>query len=274
VFTLLRSGNVELVKYLKTKCQCDPKVGNQHGWNCLHAACLYNGVGIVRYLTSLVDPMAGNNDGWNSLHIACLMGNMEVVRYLVTEASCDPSVGNSEGWTPLHIACWSGKEVVVVFLLSECHADPNSITRGRLTPLCLANNSSTITELLLEHGAVAADIHSPSDTATMTCVGKLDEKVNIPSLILFPTPAGTINILQRVGPDYKPLLGNILLRSEDGQRIRTLEMTHSHNVDGVVYDMFQKWITEDEDCTWGALVVHLHHASLGALARDIQSALI
>ena len=32
----------------------------------------YNGVGIVRYLMSLVDPMAGNNDGWNSLHIACL----------------------------------------------------------------------------------------------------------------------------------------------------------------------------------------------------------
>ena len=98
--------------------------------------------------------------------------------------------------------------------------------------------------------------------------------MNIPSLILFPTPAGTINVLQRVGPDYKPLLGNILLRSEDGQRIRTLEMTHSHNVDGVVYDIFQKWITEDEDCTWGALVLHLQRARLGALARDIQSAFI
>ncbi|CAI8011485.1 hypothetical protein GBAR_LOCUS7406 [Geodia barretti] len=100
------------------------------------------------------------------------------------------------------------------------------------------------------------------------------DKVYITSLSRFPTPAGTINILQRVGPDYKPLLGNILLRSEDGQRIRALEMTHSHNVDGVVYDMFQKWITEDEDCTWGALVLHLQHASLGTLARDILSALI
>ena len=47
----------------------------------------------------------------------------------------------------------------------------------------------------------------------------------------FSTPVGTINILQRVGPDYKPLLGNILLKSHDGQRIKSLEMTNSNNVD-------------------------------------------
>ena len=101
------------------------------------------------------------------------------------------------------------------------------------------------------------------------------EKVNITGLFKFPTPvAGSINILQRVGPDYKPLLGNILLRSEDGQRIRALEMTHANNVDTVVYDMFQKWISEDENPTWGALVLHLQHASLRTLARDIESVLI
>ena len=94
------------------------------------------------------------------------------------------------------------------------------------------------------------------------------EKVNITGLFKFPTPAaGSINILQRVGPDYKPLLGNILLRSEDGQRIRALEITHANNVDRVVYDMFQKWISEDENPTWGALVLHLQHASLRTLAR-------
>ena len=102
-----------------------------------------------------------------------------------------------------------------------------------------------------------------------------DDRVKITSLPRFPTPvAGSINILQRVGPDYKPLLGNILLRSEDGQRIRALEMTHANNVDTVVYDMFQKWISEDKNPTWGALVLHLQHASLRTLARDVESALI
>ena len=91
---------------------------------------------------------------------------------------------------------------------------------------------------------------------------------------LFPTPVGTINILQRVGPDYKPLLGNILLKSHYGQRIRGIEMTNSNNVDLVVYDMFQKWCTEDEECTWGALVLHLNEANLRSLASDIESALI
>ena len=77
-----------------------------------------------------------------------------------------------------------------------------------------------------------------------------------------------------MGPDYKPLLGNILLKSEDGQRIRALEMTHYGTVDRVVYDMFQKWCTEDEDCTWGNLVLHLKQANLRPLATDVESALL
>ena len=100
------------------------------------------------------------------------------------------------------------------------------------------------------------------------------ERVTLTDLQRFPTPVGTINILQRVGPDYKPLLGNILLKSHDGQRIRGIEMTNSNNVDLVVYDMFQKWCTEDEECTWRALVLHLNEANLRSLASDIESALI
>ena len=94
------------------------------------------------------------------------------------------------------------------------------------------------------------------------------------SLARFPTPSGTINILQRVGPDYKPLLGNILLKSEDGTRIRALEMTHYGTVDQIVYAMFQNWCTEDEDCTWGALVLHLKQSNLTSLATLIQSSLL
>ena len=101
-----------------------------------------------------------------------------------------------------------------------------------------------------------------------------DDRVSLMILPRFSTPVGTINILQRVGPDYKPLLGNILLKSHDGQRIKSLEITNSNNVDRVVYDMFQTWCSEDENCTWGALVLHLQQANLRSLARDIESALI
>ena len=97
-----------------------------------------------------------------------------------------------------------------------------------------------------------------------------DDRVSLVILPRFSTPVGTINILQRVGPDYKPLLGNILLKSHDGQRIKSLEMTNSNNVDRVVYDMFQTWCSEDENCTWGALVLHLQQANLRSLARDIE----
>ena len=100
------------------------------------------------------------------------------------------------------------------------------------------------------------------------------DRVNLISLSSFSTPSGTINILQRVGPDYKPLLGNILLKSEDGQRIRALEMTHSNRVDEIVYAMFQKWRMEDEDCTWGALILHLKHSNLISLATLIESSLL
>ena len=98
--------------------------------------------------------------------------------------------------------------------------------------------------------------------------------MSILSLQNFATPAGTINIMQRVGTNYQPLLGNVLLKSRDGQRVKTIEMSKNNDVERVVYDIFQKWLTEDEECTWGALVAHLKQAKLATLARDIESALI
>ena len=46
-------------------------------------------------------------------------------------------------------------------LLSECHADPNSTTRDGSTPLSLARDTAII-RLLLQHGAVAADLYKYS----------------------------------------------------------------------------------------------------------------
>ena len=98
--------------------------------------------------------------------------------------------------------------------------------------------------------------------------------MNVVALQSFSTPSQTINILRRVGTNYKPMLGNILLKSPDGGRVLTCEMTHHANVDEVVYDIFQKWCTEDDTCTWGQLVLHLRAANLNPLANDIDSVLV
>ena len=50
---------------------------------------------------------------------------------------------------------------MVEYLLSECHADPNYTTGDGATPLSLAWNTAII-RLLLQHGAVAADLYKYS----------------------------------------------------------------------------------------------------------------
>ena len=100
------------------------------------------------------------------------------------------------------------------------------------------------------------------------------DRVVILGLQQFSTPSGRLNILQQVGTDYKPMLGNILLKSQNGKRVQTIETTFGHNVDNVVYDIFQKWSSEDGDCTWGKLVQCLRDSNLNPLANDIDSCLL
>ena len=94
------------------------------------------------------------------------------------------------------------------------------------------------------------------------------------ALTKFTSQSGTINILQRVGPHYKPMLGNILLKSPDGTRVQTIEKTHKGSVDDVVYDIFRIWCSHDAECTWEKLVLYLCEAQLNFLAVDIDAALI
>ena len=100
------------------------------------------------------------------------------------------------------------------------------------------------------------------------------DRVVILGLQQFSTPSGRLNILQQVGTDYKPLLGNILLESPNGKKVQTIEATCGQNVDDVVYAIFQKWSSEDGDCTWGKLVHCLRDSNLNALANDIDSCLL
>ena len=52
-----------------------------------------------------------------------------------------------------------------------------------------------------------------------------------------------------------------------------IEMTNKNKTDDVIYDIFQKWLVEDTDATWGKLVQCLVQADLISLAQDIGSCL-
>ena len=73
--------------------------------------------------------------------------------------------------------------------------------------------------------------------------------------------------MQEVVPRYQQL-GNILLQSPNGTRVLGIERSKPHNVNDVVYEMFQQWLEEDADGTWNKLVQCLKDANLSSLAKN------
>ena len=100
-----------------------------------------------------------------------------------------------------------------------------------------------------------------------------DKRPDLLTLENFPHPSRYINIMQEVAPKYKHL-GNILLQNPSGARVQVMERSHAHNVDDVVYDIFQKWLVEDANATWSKLVKCLKEASLNSLAQEIGTCLV
>ena len=98
------------------------------------------------------------------------------------------------------------------------------------------------------------------------------DRPNLSTIHKFPRPSGDINILEQATPKHRQL-GNILLNSSNGVRVQAIELSNNSRMDSVVYDIFQKWLVEDSDATWGKLVQCLMQAGLTPLAQDIDSCL-
>lgn len=112
-----------------------------------------------------------------------------------------------------------------------------------------------------------------SDTCVYITYNYTDGKPDLTALQKFPHPSGVINIMQQVVPQYK-LLGNILLKDPNGVRVEAIELDNPHHVNNVVYSIFQKWLVEDTDATWGKLVQCLDCVNLCPLAQGINSCLM
>ena len=66
-------------------------------------------------------------------------------------------------------------------------------------------------------------------------------------------------------------LGNVLLKSPQGERVREIQSLNQQGSNrAVLYDILQTWVTEEEGATWEKLVEHLYTVNLSSLAESIE----
>ena len=137
----LYSGNVELVRYLVEKAGCDINAKGNNDYTSLHWSCHKNQLEIVKFLTSKseCDREAVGNNGNRPLHIACLAtGNVELVRYLVEKAGCDINAKGNNDYTSLHWSCHKNQLEIVKFLTSKSECDREAVDNDGNRPLHIA----------------------------------------------------------------------------------------------------------------------------------------
>ena len=97
------------------------------------------------------------------------------------------------------------------------------------------------------------------------------EKPDLINLQSFPFDIeGSKNIIARVAVQYK-CIGAVLLNDKDGTIIAGL--TASNEPRDITYNIFQKWVCEDTECSWPKLIKCMRQCELSALAKQIEDAL-
>ena len=137
----LFSNNVELVRYLVEEAGCDINGKGKNDYTSLHEACEKNLLEIVKFLTSKpkCNQEAQSYKGYRPLHLACgFSGNVELVRYLVEEAGCDINAKDNNDSTSLHWACERNQLEIVKFLTSKSKCNRESPNKFGNLPLHLA----------------------------------------------------------------------------------------------------------------------------------------
>ena len=114
-------GHLKLTKFLITEQNCDPTYQDKNGWEPLHHAVKGGHMDIIEYLLHC-DPKVQCND--KLLYLACLFGHLNVTKYFITEQRCDPRSQGKNGWTPLHYASQGGHMNIIEYLITELQCDP------------------------------------------------------------------------------------------------------------------------------------------------------
>ena len=159
VHVAIANAQMEIVKFLLVKSECDVSYKEKAGWTYLHWACQFGFLDIVKYLIVMrhCNPNDCNVKNQNCLHIACEAGEIDVLKYLIRDKGCDPNCPDGKGRNCLHIASNANKRDIVEFLVSENHCNPNDKDMEGQTCLHLAyyKQCSFVTlEYLIRSGTV------------------------------------------------------------------------------------------------------------------------
>ena len=167
------SGNVELVRYLVEEAGCDINAKESNDCTSLHIACETNQLEIVKFLTSKPEcnRESTNKFGNQPLHIACLYsGNVELVRYLVEEAGCDINAKESNDCTSLHIACEKNQLEIMKFLTSKPECNRESTNKFGNQPLhiaCLYSGNVELVRYLVEEAGCDINAKGENDSTSL-----------------------------------------------------------------------------------------------------------
>jgi len=105
-------------------------------------------------------------------------------------------------------------------------------------------------------------------------VFKKHNRPTLPLLLEFPSNAGSVNIVERVGTNYE-MLCTLLLNDDTGAITDAIIEECRGNAPNINYKVLQKWIQGRgrQPVTWDTLVGVLRSINLSELANTIGSAL-
>ena len=137
------------------KCHIEPQKGGYDIYT-LRVAVAAKRIDIVKYLITKCrcDPMYKDNNGRTPLHFAAQYGSLNVMKYLITECNCDSMVTSNYGSTCLHYAVWYKQYSIIEYLLSTGKVDPLAKNEDIETPIQGAKGDNKMCSLFIKFGRV------------------------------------------------------------------------------------------------------------------------
>ena len=225
------NGWLDVMETLIDKYHIEPQKGGCEIYT-LNVAVAAKRIDIVKYLITKCrcDPMCKDMSGMTSLHFAAQYGSLNVMKYLITECNCDPMVTNNYGSTCLHYAVWNKQYSIIEYLLSTGKVDPLAKNEFNLTPLQEAKGNDKIHSLFIKFGKVET-FHPVDSYVNVLLLGNpragkstlaqviTERAITTPVLALFRTVKGVELCTAGIIPtklQHKEL-GNIILHDFAGQ---------------------------------------------------------
>ena len=150
------NGWLDVMETLIDKYHIEPQKGGYEIYT-LHVAVAAKRIDIVKYLITKCrcDPMCKNrNSGLTALHYVAKYGSLNVMKYLITECNCDPMVTDNLGDTCLHDAVLYEQYSIIEYLLSTGKVDPLAKNEYNVTPLQKAKGDDKMHSIFIKFGKV------------------------------------------------------------------------------------------------------------------------